>query len=81
MYGKRGVPAMRCFFLEYTVVITSGSAPKHEARAKSRALSKNQTAAISMRGPGTNSASVGIVSLKRVVDVAINPWGSASSKR
>jgi len=69
------------FLLQYTVVITSGSIPKDEAAINRRALSKKKTAAMSIRGPGTNSASVGRVSLKRVVGVAINPWGNASSKK
>ena len=63
------------------MVITSGSIPKEEARKNSRTLSKSQTAAISKRGPGTNSASVGRVSLKRVDGLAINPWGRASSTK
>jgi hypothetical protein len=81
MYRKRGMHTIVFFFLQYRVVITSGSTPKQEAIKKSRALSKYQTATISIRGPGTNSASVGMVSLKRVFDLAINPWGSASSKK
>ena len=55
--------------------------PKDAARRNSRVLSKSQTAVISISGPGTNSASVGRGSLKMVVGLAINPWGSASSKK
>jgi len=55
--------------------------PKDAARMNRRGLPKIQIAVISTRGPGTNSARVGVIFLKMVVGVAINPWGSASSRK
>jgi hypothetical protein len=55
--------------------------PKDAVNKNSRGLPKSQIAVISTRGPGSNSASVGRVSLKRVAGLAIKPWGNASSKK